>query len=129
MEVTGIARSELRDFGPNNTPIHLHLASDGSPRNFEPIAIDLSLNAIEADFIDTENGFLFARENVSILLEDQGNVQLGMHPGNEQILDALRSGNSFVLLHTSKDIFTNTTGPAPGFTFGEIRGNVKLTTY
>jgi len=124
MDVTGISRSELRNFGPNATPIHLHLAGGGNPGNFGPIAVDLSLNAAASDFTDTAAGFQFSRKNVSILLEDQGGVQLGMHPGNDQIVDALQTGNAFVLVHTTKDIFINDTGPAPGFPFGEIRGNI-----
>ncbi|VAW68883.1 hypothetical protein MNBD_GAMMA10-2291, partial [hydrothermal vent metagenome] len=125
MDVTGISIEELRNFGPNATPIHLHLAGGGAPGNFGPISIDLSLNAAEADFVATETGFQFSRSDISILLEDQGNIQLGMHPGNDQIVDALQSGNMFVLVHTTKDIFINDTGPVPGFPFGEIRANIS----
>ncbi|HFD12050.1 MAG TPA: DUF302 domain-containing protein [Crenotrichaceae bacterium] len=125
LDVTGISRDQLRNFGPNETPIHLHLAGGGDPGNFGPIAIDLTLNAVDADFTSTTDGFQLARDGISILLEDQGGVQLGMHPGNDQIVDALRSGNTFVLVHTNKDIFVNDAGPAPGFPFGEIRGNIK----
>lgn len=121
LEVEGIARSQLRNFGPNETPIHLHLAENG---NFGSIAIDLSLNTTEPDFIDTDQGFRLERKGVSILLEDQGGVLLGMHPGNEQIVEALQSGNIFVLVHSSKDIFTNESGSSPGFPFAEIRGNI-----
>ncbi|MEE9354900.1 MAG: DUF302 domain-containing protein [Methylococcaceae bacterium] len=125
LDVEGISREELRNFGPNATPIHLHLAGGDNPGNFGPIAIDLSLNTADSDFNETTAGFKFAREGISILLEDQGGVQLGMHPGNDKILDALQSGDTFVLVHTNKDIFLNDTGPAPGFPFGEIRGNIK----
>ncbi|VAW60847.1 hypothetical protein MNBD_GAMMA11-3179 [hydrothermal vent metagenome] len=125
LDVTGIFIEELRNFGPNATPIHLHLAGGGAPGNFGPISIDLSLNATESDFVATETGFQFSRSDISILLEDQGNIQLGMHPGNDQIVDALQSGNMFVLVHTTKDIFINNTGPVPGFPFGEIRGNIS----
>lgn len=121
LEVEGISRNQLRNFGPNGTPIHLHLAENG---NFGPIAIDLSLNVTEVDFMDTDQGFRLERKEVSILLEDQGDVQLGMHPGDEQIVRALQSGNTFVLVHTSKDIFSNDTGPVPGFPFAEIRANI-----
>jgi len=125
LDVTGIFVDELRNFGPNGTPIHLHLAGGGEPGNFGPIAIDLSLNATESDFVPTATGFQFSRQHISILLEDQGNIQLGMHPGNDQIVDALQSGNMFVLVHSTKDIFINNTGPVPGFPFGEIRGNIS----
>lgn len=125
LDVTGISRDQLRNFGPNATPIHLHLAGGDNPGNFGPIAIDLTLKATDANFISTNNGFQLFRDGLSILLEDQGDVQLGMHPGNDQIVDALKSDNIFVLVHTSKDIFVNDTGPVPGFPFGEIRGNLK----
>gem|GEM_PF-1352779 len=122
--VSGIGREQLRAFGPNSTPIHLHLAAGGSPGNFGPIAVDLTLGAVDSDYTATDNGFRLSRQGVSILLEDQGNVKLGMHPGNENIVAALQSGNAFVLVHTNKDIFVNNTGPAPGFPFAEIRGNL-----
>ena len=124
ISVDGILRSELRDFGPNGTPIHLHLANAGSSGNFGPIAIDLALGAIAGDFVDTATGFTFSRTGVSILLADQGGVTLGMHPGDALIVDSLLSGNAFVLVHSTKNIFTSTGGPAPGFPFGEIRGNL-----
>ncbi len=133
LEVDGISTGELRNFGPNMTPIHLHLAGGGNPGNFGPISIDLSLDAPMGSFTDTSDGFTFAREDVSILLEDQGGVAIGMHPGNDQIIDALQSGNMFVLVHTTNDIFTQegatlpNGNPAPvGFPFGEIRGNVSV---
>lgn len=127
LEVDGIFQSELRDFGPNATPIHLHLAGGGNPGNFGPISIDLSLNSPMGSFTDTANGFTFARSGVSILLEDQGGVALGMHPGNDLIVESLQSGNMFVLVHTTNDIFTNDNGTNPvGFPFGEIRGNVNV---
>ncbi len=127
LEVDGILQSELRNFGPNATPIHLHLAGGGNAGNFGPISIDLALGATSSDFTDTATGFTFARNDVSILLEDQGGVALGMHPGNNLIVDSLKSGDMFVLVHTTKDIFTNApVGRPVGFPFGEIRGNVSL---
>ena len=127
LEVEGILQSELRNFGPNATPIHLHLAGGGNAANFGPISIDLALGATSSDYTDTATGFKFARSDVSILLEDQGSVALGMHPGNNLIVDSLQSGNMFVLVHTTKDIFTNAPAGRPvGFPFGEIRGNVSL---
>jgi hypothetical protein len=118
LTVEGIFQSDLRNFGPNATPIHLHLAGGGNPGNFGPIAVDLSLGADSGDFTDTRTGFEFNRQGISILLEDQGNVQLGMHPGNDQIVESLLSGNAFVLVHTNNSIIN-------GFPFGEIRGNVN----
>jgi hypothetical protein len=126
MNVDGILQSELRDFGPNATPIHLHQPGGGIKGNFGPISIDLSLGSTAADFSDTTTGFTFARTGVSILLADQGGVALGMHPGDDQIVNLLQSGNMFVLVHSLKDIFTNqTTGRPDGFPFGEIRGNIS----
>lgn len=126
--VKGIVLDELRDFGPNASPIHLHNAGGGgsNPGNFGPIAIDPTFEAVPENYFDaTPYGFGFTRNNVSILLEDQGDVTAGMHPGNDNIVDALLSGNMFVAVHTNKDIFTTpATGTRPdGFPFIEIRGN------
>jgi hypothetical protein len=118
LSVDGIFQSDLRDFGPNETPIHLHLAGGGNSGNFGPIAVDLSLGADSSDFTDTATGFEFSRSGVSILLEDQGGVQLGMHPGNDLIVDSLLSGDAFVLVHTNNSDIN-------GFPFGEIRGNIN----
>jgi hypothetical protein len=118
LTVDGIFQSDLRDFGPNATPIHLHLAGGGNSCNFGPIAVDLSLGAEAGDFTDTSTGFEFNRSGISILLEDQGNVQLGMHPGNDLIVDSLLSGSAFVLVHTNNSDIS-------GFPFGEIRGNIN----
>ncbi len=126
LSVDGILRSELRDFGPNGTPIHLHLAN-GDPGNFGPIAVDLTQNLLASEFIDTATGFSLTRTGISILLADQGNVALGMHPGDALIVPSLLSGNAFVLVHTTKNIFTNAPPGRPvGFPFGEIRGNLRV---
>ncbi len=118
LTVDGIFQSDLRNFGPNETPIHLHLAGGGNSGNFGPIAVDLSLGADSSNFTDTATGFEFSRNGVSILLEDQGGVQLGMHPGNDLIVDSLLSGDAFVLVHTNNSDIN-------GFPFGEIRGNIN----
>jgi len=128
MNVDGILRSELRNFGPNSTPIHLHQPGGGVKGNFGPISIDLSLGSTAADFTDTATGFSFQRTGVSVLLADQGNVQFGMHPGDAQIVNLLTSGKMFVLVHSNKNIFINpASGTRPvGFPFGEIRGNISV---
>ena len=118
LSVDGIDRSDLMNFGPNATPIHLHLAGGDSPGNFGPIAVDLTLGAMDSDFTDTATGFELSR-TVSVLLEDQGNVTLGMHPGDDLINSALQSGNAFVLVHTDNPAIN-------GFPFGEIRGNLAV---
>ena len=114
LRVNGIQRTSLFDFGPNSTPIHLHLAN-GDPGNFGPIIVDLTLGATAADFTDTANGFVLNRM-VSVLEADQGNVTT--HPGDGQIVGALQSGNTFVLVHTDNPNIN-------GFPFGEIRGNLN----
>lgn len=114
--VVGIRLGDLIDFGPNQSPIHLHNAAPGSPGNFGPIAIDPTFTADPGDFSGNRLGFTFNRNDVSILLEDQGNVDPGMHPGNDRIVDALLSGNMFVAVHTARP---------DGFPFVEIRGNFK----
>lgn len=124
--VTGIKLSDLLNFGPNQSPIHLHNAAPGSPGNFGPIAIDPTFTADSTNFFGNPKGFAFKRNGVSILLANQGGVKLGMHPGDDKIIDALLSGNMFVAVHTNKPIFTNqVTGKPAGFPFIEIRGNFK----
>jgi len=122
--VIGITLDDLLDFGPNTSPIHLHNAGGGNPGNFGPIAIDPTFTVDASNYIGDGDGFAFSRDGVSILLENQGNVSLGMHPGNDLIVDALLSGNMFVAVHTNKPIFENTPAGRPaGFPFVEIRGN------
>ncbi len=70
LKVDGISTSDLRNFGSNATPIHLHLAGGGNSGNFGPISVDLSLGANTTDFNDTSTGFEFSRDDVSILLND-----------------------------------------------------------
>jgi hypothetical protein len=94
------------------------LAGGGNAGNFGPIAVDLSLGAEAGDFNETATGFEFNRSGISILLEDQGDVQFGMHPGNDLIIDSLLSGNAFVLVHTNNSAIND-------FPFGEIRGNIN----
>lgn len=113
--VDGIFRDDLMNFGPNATPIHLHVP--GQLGAFGPIAVDLTLGAVDSDFTDTATGFELSR-SVSVLLEDQGNVVLGMHPGNDEIIGALTSGSAFALVHTTNPEIN-------GFPFGEIRGNLN----
>ncbi len=115
LTVDGIFRNDLMNFGPNATPIHLHVP--GALGAFGPVAVDLTLGAVDADFTDTATGFELSR-TVSVLLEDQGNVALGMHPGNDEIIGALQSGTAFALVHTTNPDIN-------GFPFGEIRGNLS----
>ncbi len=114
--VKGIAQTDLIAFGPNQSPIHLHNAAPGSPGNFGPIAIDPTFEAAEINFSDLPfgKGFSFKRDNISILLADQGAVTAGMHPGDDNIVAALLSGNMFVAVHTALP---------GGFPSVEIRGN------
>ncbi|VAW74499.1 hypothetical protein MNBD_GAMMA15-2078 [hydrothermal vent metagenome] len=117
--VKGIALSDLMDFGPNQSPIHLHNAAPGSPGNFGPISIDPTFTADPSDFASKPFGigFTFKRNDVSILAGAQGGVgSPNMHPGDDKIIDALLSGNMFVAVHTALP---------DGFPFIEIRGNFK----
>ncbi len=122
LKVDGILLSDLKDFGPNASPIHLHNAAPGSPGNFGPIAIDPTFTASPSDFSANsykgyEYGFTFKRNDISILAAAQGSVDSpNMHPGDDKIIDALLSGNMFVAVHTNKP---------DGFPFVEIRGNFK----
>ncbi|MEE9338301.1 MAG: CHRD domain-containing protein [Methylococcaceae bacterium] len=118
LTVDGISQSDLRNFGPNATPIHLHLAGGGNAGNFGPIIIDVSLGTDANNFTDTTTGFEFNLSGISILLDDQEGVQLGMHPGDNLIISSLLSGDAFVLVHTNNTDIN-------GFPFGEIRGNIN----
>jgi len=115
LSVFGINLSDLKDFGPNASPIHLHNAANNNPGNFGPIAIDPTFTADTSNYFDGNPfGFSFNRDGVSILLADQGGVTAGMHPGDDNIVDALLSGNMFVAVHTDLP---------DAFPFVEIRGN------
>ena len=48
LAVDGITQSDLMNFGPNATPIHLHLPAQRGA--FGPIAVDLTLGATASDF-------------------------------------------------------------------------------
>ncbi len=53
---------------------------------------------------------------------------MGIHPGNDVIVDRLLE-ESFILVHSNKDIFTNTVHPPQfpdGFPFGELRGEINV---
>ena len=96
--------------------------------------IDLLFGASEPNLVDTETGFKFTRESMSITEERQGRYKAaGVHPGDDVIAQKLQEGFPFILVHSSKNIFTNTVGkfpngkPAPeGFPFGELRGEITI---
>ncbi len=128
LTVSGMGESDLRGFGPNNTPFHIHLPNNG-PGTFGFNVIDLSFGTDSSAFTFSGNGFSFFRDSVSILEEDQGAFfGLGIHPGNDVIFDRLLE-ESFILVHSNKDIFTNTVHPPQfpdGFPFGELRGEITV---
>ncbi|MFW5444477.1 MAG: VPLPA-CTERM sorting domain-containing protein [Methylococcaceae bacterium] len=128
LNVTGMLQSDLRKFGPNSTPFHIHLPNSGLG-TFGFNVIDLSFEADASSFSFNSTGFSFQRESVSILEEDQGAFfGLGIHPGNDVIVDRLLD-ESFLLIHSNKDIFTNTVHPPQfldGFPFGELRGEITV---
>jgi len=108
LRVVGMSVADLRDFGPNATPFHIHLPNDG---------------------------FSFTRSSMSIFAADQGKYKkAGVHPGDEVIGERLQTGFPFLLIHSKKDLFTNTKGKFPngdpvptGFPFGELRGEIAIT--
>ncbi len=126
LSVEGITREQLFGFGPNSTSIHLHRPGNGVAGNFGPVMVDLTLGATDSEFTETLSGFTLARSDLSILQADQGAVAdvPNFHPGDDNIVSALTSGTAFVLVHTSNDIFLSTSGPVPGFPFGELRGTI-----
>ncbi len=71
LTVNGMRESDLRGFGPNNTPFHIHLPNNG-PGTFGFNVIDLSFATDSSAFTFSGNGFTFFRDAVSILEEDQG---------------------------------------------------------
>lgn len=118
LEVSGVLSSELMNFGPNMTPIHIHRPAAGQG-SFGPVSVDATLGAMPGDFTDTADGFIYTRDTISILLADQGNVPLGQHPGDDQIVNLLTSGEAFILVHTTNPGIL-------GFPFGELRGEVSV---
>ena len=133
LTVSGMSMSELRPFGPNSTPFHIHLPNSGNQGDFGFNVVDLVFGTNETNFVATMNGFEFTRDFVSILEADQGNyINAGVHPGDDVILERLQNGFPFIIIHSTKAIFTNTSGslpdgsPAPeGFPFAELRGEVR----
>lgn len=127
MTVDGMTQSDLRGFGPNSTPFHIHLPNAG-PGTFGFNVIDLVFGAPAGAFSFTPTGFTFQRDSLSILEADQGAIAgLGLHPGDAVIVDALLSGDAFILVHSTKNIFTNVNHPPQfpdGFPFAELRGGI-----
>jgi hypothetical protein len=128
LTINSMEESNLRGFGPNNTPFHIHLPNNG-PGTFGFNVIDLSFGTDSSAFTFSGDGFSLFRDSVSILEEDQGAFfGLGIHPGNDVIVDRLLE-KSFILVHSNKDIFTNTVHPPQfpdGFPFGELRGEINV---
>lgn len=133
VEVFGLGSSQLIDFGPNQTPFHLHLPNSGNEGDFGFNVVDLVFGTAPSSIVDTANGFVFNRDFVSILEADQGAfAAAGVHPGDDVIVDRLLNSFPFIAIHTSSDIFTNSGGTLPngtaapdGFPFVELRGEVR----
>lgn len=132
LEVAGMSVADLKNFGPNGTPFHLHLPNSGRKGDFGFNVVDLMFDAPEGSLVDTDEGFRFTRPSMSILVAAQGKYgKAGVHPGDDVIAQRLVEGHAFVLVHSSKPIFTNADGKFPdgrptpkGFPFGELRGEV-----
>lgn len=126
--------ADLKNFGPNATPFHIHLPNSGKQGDFGFNVVDLFYGSAEGSLADTSAGFQFSRKSLSILESDQGKYKAaGVHPGDDVIAQKLQNGYPFVLVHSNKNIFTNTTGKLPngksipkGFPFGELRGEVNV---
>lgn len=135
LNVVGMKVADLKNFGPNSTPFHIHLPNSGEQGDFGFNVIDLLFGSSEANLIDTEAGFKFTRESLSITEASQGKYKdAGVHPGDDIIASKLQEGFPFVLVHSAKNIFTNTIGKLPngkpvpeGFPFGELRGEITIT--
>lgn len=107
MNVTGIGLPDLRPFGPNSTPTHIHLAPPGV---FGPIVVDIGLHGTITGDADS---FELQGENIPIDPAQQGNATIPFTI--DEVETALLSGNTFILVHT----FNIDTPP-----FGEIRGQI-----
>ena len=135
LRVVGMSVADLRNFGPNATPFHIHLPNSGKKGDFGFNVIDLMFDAKEGSLMDTDDGFSFTRSSMSIFAADQGKYKkAGVHPGDEVIGERLQTGFPFLLIHSKKDLFTNTKGKFPngdpvpkGFPFGELRGEIAIT--
>jgi len=133
MTITGMQESDLRLFGPNNTPFHIHLPNSRNEGDFGFNVVDLVFGTEASNITATTNGFEFTRDFVSILEVDQGNfMNAGVHPGDDVITDRLQNGFPFIILHSTKPIFTNTGATLPngdtapdGFPFAELRGELR----
>jgi len=134
LDVEGMTPDDLKGFGPNSTQFHIHLPKDGKQGAFGFNVVDLVHGADDGAIMATDKGFSFTRASHSILGAAQGNyTNAGVHPGDDKIADLLQNGYPFVLVHSSKDIFTNDMAklpsgdPAPkGFPFGELRGEITI---
>lgn len=134
LTVTGMTMDDLKNFGPNSTPFHIHLPNSGNQGDFGFNVIDLVYETDMSNFSGTSDGFTFTRDFVSILEADQGNyASAGVHPGDDVIAERLQSGFPFIIIHSNKTIFTNTVGQLPngdpvpaGFPFGELRGEISV---
>lgn len=127
LSVEGMVEADLLGFGPNSTPFHIHLPNNGTG-TFGFNVIDLPFQEDASAFTYTATGFSWESDSISILEEDQGAINgAGLHPGNDLIVDALLSGDAFILVHSTKDIFTNVNHPPQfedGFPFAEQRGEI-----
>ena len=105
VQVDGIFVGDLRNVGPNATPIHIHNAPVGSNG---PIVVDMGFFA---PFTPTATGM-----EMSIVGAQFGGMQGLLNPAltPQQILDQLSLGRTYVNLHTQR------------FPGGEIRGQVSV---
>lgn len=101
--VTGLGLSDLRNAGPNATPVHIHFAPAGSNG---PIVFDLGYFA---PFVAESGGI---RVNVQDVIYKQLQGALTSPLVLADFEQALRSGSTYLNIHTN------------AFAAGEIRGQI-----
>ena len=110
LSVEGMTKADLLNFGPNATPFHLHIPNSG-PGSFGFNVVDLSFGPDAGHFITSATGFTYVRGYHSIKGDAQGQfVAAGIFPGDDVIADLLID-ESFILVHSNKELFTNTVHP------------------
>jgi hypothetical protein len=101
LQVFGIELGDLRNVGPNATPVHIHMAPAGSNGG---IVVDLGFFG---SFVNDGNGIRLTLDDIAL-----GGVQGGISSDIAANEAALLAGNLYVNIHTQE------------YPAGEIRGQI-----
>ncbi|MCO6047540.1 CHRD domain-containing protein [Aeoliella sp. ICT_H6.2] len=102
--VEGLTVADLAEVGPNDSPVHIHLAPEGVNGG---VVVDLGFQGVLYDGVDN---FLLLVDGGTF-----GGPQGGINSDIETNIDALLSGHLYINVHTDA---------IPG---GEIRGQISAT--